>query len=247
MAWLAAQGDSLPDEAFVMAREQVFAIVSGDVKERVRLGTPLLSQTRDSSLALLFAWGHRLGLPGTRLVAQRLGFSPHPSDSRAIETAGFKIEFDSLYTLVAEADGWMVRFPHYFMIGTASRQPLSDGRETSVAVLSTLFAKDSTERPGASQATILLVSARGSAADFAGFWLAQLGLSPSDTAVSASPSAVRTYRGRDGSSRMNKELVVFEPPGRAILAAYFGLDGTFETNYPHFLDLLRTLRIGPVQ
>lgn len=247
MAWLGAQGHTLPEEGVVVAREHLFAIISADVKERARLGTPVLPPTRDSTVALLFQWGHRLGLPGTRLVAQRLGVSPSPADPPALQTTGFTIEFDSLYTLVAEADGWLVRFPHYFMIGTAARQPLGNGQETSVAVLSTLFAQDSTVRPGASQATILLVSARGSTAELAAFWLAQLGLSPSDTVVSPSTSAVRAYRGRDASSKMTKELVVFAPSGRAVLAAYVGLDGTFETNYPHFVDLLRTLRIRPVE
>jgi hypothetical protein len=243
MAWLKAQAGSLPQEGVVAAREQLFAIISADAKRRVRSGAPAFPRGADTVMAQLYEWSHRLGHPGSRLVAQRLGFSPGAGDPTSIETPGFDIAFDSLYTVVAEADGWTVRFPHYFMIGTATRQTPRNGKETSVLMLSTLFAKDSSTRPGASQATIIILSARATAPEMTAFWLEQLGMSPSDTAAKLSPSAVRTYRGRDNDARMTKELVVFAPPGRAILAAYIGLDGTFETNHPHFLDLLRTLRV----
>lgn len=247
MSWLSSQASALPEDGVFAAREQPFAIIAADAKRRVRSGAPTLPPSPDSLVAQLYEWGHRLGLPGSRLVAQRLGFAPSSGDPKPIETPGIRILFDSMYTVVGEADGWMVRFPHYFMIGTASRQLLGNGAETSVVVLSTLFAKDSTVRPGASQATIMLLSASVPAPEMTAFWLQQLGIAPSDTAVNTSRSAVRTYQARDAQARMSKEMVVFSPAGRTILAVYVGNDGTYETNRPHFLDLLNTLRIRSAQ
>ncbi len=242
--WLEQNARTLPEEGIVAAREQIFAIVSADAKRRANAGTPVLPIGTDTSIARLYEWAHHLGLPGARLVALRLGSAPNATDPRSIDTPGFTIAFDSLYTLTADADGWRVRFPHYFMIAVAQRQRMNDGLETSIAMLSTLFAKDSTRDPGASQATILLVSAPVPAPQLAASWLEQLGMGSGDTIPNHSPGAVRTYRARNAVSRMVRELVVMAPPGRAIVVAYIGLDGTFETNRPHFLNLLATLRVS---
>ena len=245
MSWLGTRANTLSEDGVSAAREQLFAIIAAAVKQRVRSGSPALAPSPDSLVAQLYEWGHRLGLPGARLVALRLGYSPRPSDPAPLETPGISIRFDSMYTVVGEADGWMVRFPHYFMIGTASRQLLGNGAETGILVLSTLFAKDATARPGASQATIMLLSAGVPAPEMTAFWLQQLGMTPGDTVANTAHAAVRTYRARDSKTRMTKEMVVFAPAGRTILAVYAGNDGTYETNRPHFLDLLNSLRIRP--
>jgi hypothetical protein len=243
--WLYS-ADSLSESRRVAAREHLFALISEDAKMRVRAGRPPFPQEGDTALAGLFVVGHELGVPGAGLVAAALDAGIATRPLAPIAMPGFTLSFDSLYTLVAEADGWMIRFPHYFMIGTATRQLMANGAESSIAVLSTLFAKHAgDDDPGASQATILIVSARTPPAEMAAFWLGQVGLQPTETAAAPTPAAVRAYRGLDAATGMARELVVFAPPGRTVLILYIGREGTHAANRPHFLNLLNTLRVRP--
>lgn len=128
------------------------------------------------------------------------------------------------------------------MIGPTSRQVYANGVETSAVIVSTSLARDSTVAPGASQATIL-VSGRAPAPELTAFWLVQLGISPTGAIPPAHPGAIAAYRDHDSVSRLRKEAVVLAPDDRTIVAFYVGLDGTFEANRPHLIDLLRTLRV----
>ncbi|HEX3160287.1 MAG TPA: hypothetical protein VHQ45_17335 [Gemmatimonadaceae bacterium] len=244
-AWLYS-ADSLSENELVAAREHLFAIISEDAKTRARAGRPPFPPEGDTALAGLFALGHELGLPGAGLVAAALDAGVAARPLAPIATPGFTLHFDSLYTLTADANGWMIRFPHYFMIGTATRQRMANGSESSIAVLSTLFAKHATaDALGASQATVLIVSAPTPAAELAAFWLAQVGLQPTETTSVPTPSALGAYRGLDAATGMVRELVVFAPAGRTVLFLYIGREGTHEANRPHFLNLLETLRVRP--
>ena len=237
--WLQQQS-ALSAEQLPGVRERLYAYISADARQRAASGRELIPVPGDSLLQDLFNWADRLGVPGSALVAQKLDGSR--SDS-AQTSPGFTISFDSLYTLVAVEEGWRIRLPYYFMIGATTRQTLANGVETSVAIISTLFAQDSTEIPGASQATIFIVSALTSPAELTAFWLGQLSIQPTETMPTPTRSALRAYRARDAAIRMTKELVVFAPAGRTILFMYVGRDGTYEANRPHFIDVLNTLMV----
>ena len=230
-----------------MLREHLYAIISADAKARVDHGEPPYPQDGDTTLAEKFEWAGLMGLPGAGQVAAALrGTSAAPDES--IETPGFEIRFDSAYTLVSRQDGWAVRFPHYFMIGAAVRQPMTNEVEGSIAMISTLFAAHTpnpADELGASQATLLVMSAAWDPAEMTAYWLDQFGLSPNDTVDVPDPSAIGAYRGRAESVRMNMEFAVFAPSGRTIVVGYMGVDGTYESNRPHYLNLLRTLRVRP--
>jgi hypothetical protein len=139
----------------------------------------------------------------------------------------------------------MVRFPYYFMPGMLARQKLNNGIENDLVMLSTLTAANSASIGGASQATLLFASAQTpNLADFTVFWLGQLQVAPSDTAPKPVPQAMRNYRRFDPASGLWKEVAVFEIPSGSLIVAYIGLDGAYQTNRPHFLDLLASLRVS---
>jgi len=223
-------------------QQHLFALISADAKRRAAIGEPLLA-AGDSGLGEMYAWAARLGVPGADLVAARLRGASGDSALGASLPASFGLRFDSLYTLVAEDDGWLVRFPHYFMIGPMLRQPARSGAVTTVAVLSTLFAPDSSSAAGAAPATIAIIAAQLPAPEMTSFWLERFGIPPFAVVDAPVPEAARAYRSRSEGDPVINELVVFALPRGTILFVYSGAEGPFEANRAHFVDLIESLRV----
>jgi hypothetical protein len=124
------------------------------------------------------------------------------------------------------------------MPAPAGRQTPNNGVTTEIAVISTLVAPDSGE-PGASQATIFIAAASVSdSLNHVGLWTRQLGVSP---VPPPDPSMTGQWFRSPRGEAMRREVVIRRLPQRVIILAYIGLAGTYESNRPHFLDLLRTL------
>ena len=238
---LSPQGISL-DELRTL-QEHVYAHISADVKRRAAAGEPLLPVERDSTLTDMFAWGRNLGVIGAGVVAAVLSGQAAAGFAQARYPGSFSVRFDSMYTLIAEDDGWLVRFPHYFMIGLAQRQPIDNGVTTTIAVLSTLFADDSSSAAGASQATVAIIAAPQEAAEMAAFWLDRLGVPIYTRVEPPVPGATAAYRVHPEGSPFITEAVVFALPRGTIIFSYVGALGAFEANRPHFVDLMRSLRV----
>jgi hypothetical protein len=220
-------------------QQHLFALISADAKQRAARGEPVLP-ARDAKLAEMYEWGASLGVAGSELVAARLRGRGGDSTLMVELPGSFGLHFDSAYTLIAEDDGWLVRFPHYFMPGPMLRQPLENGAMTTVAVLSTLFANDSS---GASQATIAIIAAQQDPEQMAGFWLNRFGIPSFAVVEPPVADAVRAYRSRHENAPLVNELVVFALPRGTILFVYSGALGTFEANHAHFVDLMQSLRV----
>jgi hypothetical protein len=226
-----------------LLREHLYALIAQVAKERFIRTHATDLPTRDDTLGELFAWAHRLGVPGAIAVARAL--TPDITDSTPLPTPTFDLVFAaSSFSLVAQQGRWMAHFPYYFMIGMATRQHLNNGLDDDVATLSTLTAANALGVGGASQATILLASAQTKdAPTFTAFWLVQLGITLADTAPKLVPQAIRAFRAFDAAANLWKELVVLQIPSGSLIVAYVGLDGTYQANRPHFLDLLGSLRV----
>lgn len=222
-------------------QEHLYALISADAKRRAAAREPVFPQRGDAALAQMFAWGENLGLMGAGQVAARLRGDTARAHARY--PGSFSVSFDSAYTLMAEDDGWLVRFPHYFMIGMAQRQPLENGVTTTLAVLSTLFAADSSTPLGASQATIAIIAAPQNAQEMAAFWLERFDVPPFARVDPPVPHATAAYRMRAENSPFITEIVVFALPRGTVLFAYVGALGTFEANHAHFVDLMESLRV----
>jgi hypothetical protein len=227
-------------------REHLYALVAQAVKQRFASIQATEPPTGDSALAQFFEWADRFGVHGASNVAQAIGTEPAPAVTPQL-TDGFHLTYATpSFSLATDNGKWMVRFPYYFMVGDITRQRLANGIENDVATLSTLTAANSEPRGGASQATILILSAQTpDLPSYVAFWLQQLQVAPTDTVPNPVPQATRTYRRFDTESGLWKEVVALKIPSGSMIVAYIGLDGTYQVNRPHFLDVLRSLRVRP--
>jgi len=242
--WLRTQDTATFNSHAQELREHLYALVGGIVRQRFASAHSIDVPQDDTTLAALFTWADRFGVPGAGEVARAISatapaaMTPDPDD-------GFQLSLSaSAYSLATEHGKWMVRFPYFFMIGATTRQHLANGIDNDVVTLSTLTAANSAAVGGASQATILLLS--GQTADlpsYTAFWLQQLQISPTDTIANPVPQATRSYRHFDAASHLWTELVALRIPSGSLVVVYIGLDGTYQVNRPHFLDLLASLRV----
>ena len=244
VGWLRAQDSSVLNSQAQEIREHLYAIIGAIARRRYASAHTVDLPVGDSTLAQLFTWADKFGVPGAGTVA--LGINPQaPRPLTPDPEDGFQLSFSAPgFSLATNNGKWMVRFPYFFMIGPTTRQHLANGIDNDVVTLSTLTAANSASVGGASQATILLLS--GQTADlpsYTAFWLQQLQLSPADTTANPVPQATRSYRHFDPTSHMWTELVALRIPSGSLVVVYVGLDGTYQTNRPHFLDLLSSLRV----
>ena len=244
LGWLRAHDSSALNSQAQEIREHLYAIIGEIARRRYASAHAVDLPVGDSTLAQLFTWADRFGVPGAGTVA--LAINPQAEKPVTQDPGdGFHLSFSTpAFSLATDNGKWMVRFPYFFMIGPATRQHLANGIDNDVVTLSTLTAANSAAVGGASQATILLLS--GQTADlpsYAAFWLQQLQISPADTTAKPVPQATRTYRHFDAASHLWTELVALKISSGSLVVVYVGLDGTYQTNRPHFLDLLSSLRV----
>ena len=242
--WLELRSSALTPAQAQLVREHLYALISETVKQRFTLTHSGNLPSGDSALAQLFTWAHRLGVPGAGAVATAV----LPGSMNAavpVPTDGFDLAFSApAFSLAAREGRWLVRFPYYFMVGTLTHQHLNNGLDNDVAVLSTLTASNAAPIGGASQATILLASAQTTdLPSYAAFWLGLAGLALQDSMASPVPQAIRAFRKFDAATSIWKELVVFQIPSGSLVVVYSGLDGTYQANRPHYLDVVASLRV----
>jgi hypothetical protein len=244
--WLELNAAKVPPVEQAAVREHVYALISAQVKARVAAGFAAFPRERDSALADLFFWGDRLGVFGAYRVGRALDPErPHLAPSNLVPPA-FEIKADSGYFTLTSSrrPAWSIRFPYYFMLGAVAHQRMGTDLDGDVVVLSTLFAPNDPKIGGASQATVLLVavdSLQGTRA--ATYWLKNLALDTNPAPQSLLSGGI-TYEGYDAALSMRKEMVSLPVPGGILLIAYLGLDGTFEANHPHYLNLLHSIQIN---
>ena len=245
VGWLRTNATSPTEGQAAIFREHLYAILSADARSRFAATRKTLP-VRDSVLAALYDLADRMGLPGGALVAASLFPPLKPATPFTGIDSAFSLAYgDGMFTLTARDRGWRVRFPHYFMIGRIQRQQGAGGAVTDVVNLSTLFAANAPAISGASQGTILLLgSSKPEDAEFVATWMARLGFPPAlDPAESPLPGAPAYYM-RDAATQLRKNLVILRLPQATLVAAYIGLDGTYEVNRPHFVDLLKSLHVA---
>ena len=232
--WL--RTSALSDDENQKARERVYTYVSVLAKRYAGA----FPSAGDTAAISLFRSAASLGVAGADRVLAAL--SSEASKEPAPIAPGLKLSFQPpLFSLASDDSAWVVCFPYYFMPAPAGRQTPNNGVSTEIAVLSTLVAPDSGEA-ASSQATIFIAAAPISdSADHATLWIRQLGVSPVAAPGVSIPG--QWFRSPEAQP-MRREAVIRKLPQRVVILAYIGLPGTFESNRPHFLDLLRTLAPG---
>jgi hypothetical protein len=237
LAWLSRNSSRLTPEQGQRVQERLYVYISEMAKRR-RGSFPNVA---DTAAFELFRVAASIGIVG----ADRLARAVHPDPSKLPAPAripGFELTLRPPVLALASDDGsWSVCYPYYFMTAPAGRQRPHNGVLTEVAVLSTLFAPDSGPM-GSSQATVLLAAAPlADSTRHVRAWLTQLGVSP---APIPREGALGAWYASAASDPMHRLVVVRRLPTRVLVIAYLGYGGTFESNRPHFFDLLSTITHG---
>ena len=244
LRWFREHPGQLDQDQAFEAREQIYAILAADLRQRFTRNGDAGLPAADSATAQLLAEADRLGVYSAFPVASRLGYSRTGPRSQ-VPGVEFDLQLNgALFSLSAIQGRWTVQFPWYFMLWGVHRVEQGDVLPADVVSLSTLTAAHAGLQNGASQATILIVSSEtDDAAAFLARWLATAGVTPRDTVPKVVPNALRSYARVDRPRELRTEMSVFKIPSGSMLIGYFGREGTFQANRQHYLDLLASLRV----
>lgn len=244
--WLNVNSGHLTQQQRQSVREHLHALIDSRVKEMYLRERAILPKGPDPVLAMLYAWGGRLGVFGADQVYARIkgDYSVQPpAGPRAPMGLDISLKGDAL-KVTSGAGRWEVSFPYHFFVFEMQNSTDAEGRRLEAIVVSTGSAPD-VARPGYSQATIAVFSSpETDIIAFANTWTARLGVPPSakEEPVGASPFKSRKHF--DGSTRLRKEVVFIPSAAGSIAVLYAGLDGAYQWNRPHFVDFLDHLKVA---
>jgi len=235
--WLVVNSGKLPNNAYQRVQERLYTYISQLAKDHAGAFPP----ASDTAAFNLFRAAAQIGVPGADRVARAL--YAHP-DRLPVPTPipGFDLAFrPPLFALTSDDSTWGVCFPYYFMAAPGGRQTPANGVSTELVVLSTLVAPDRSPA-GSSQATIFIAAAPvADSLKHVTTWLKQFGVGP---VTSPPESAAGSWFASPAAEPMRRLATIRRLPQRVLVIFYLGQPGTFETNRPHFFNLLATLRDG---
>lgn len=243
--WLNANYTRMSPDQVQGAREHLHALVDARVKELYARDGVLLPKKPDPILAMLYAWAGRLGVFGADAVYPALKGSyvvvpprgPQPPKGLAITLAGDHLVISS------SAGQWQASVPFHFFVFVLSSASVPDSGHTEAAAISTGSAPD-IARPGYSQATLALFFMQG--ADIKSFetdWAERLQIPLESEQTPVGQTKFISRRAFDASTRLHKEVVFIPSRKGSFAVLYSGLDGTYQTNRPHFLSFLQALKL----
>lgn len=243
--WLNANHSRMDPGQTQGAREHLHALIDSRVKELYAKTGMLLPKEPDPILAMLYSWAGRLGVygadpvyaavRGTFLVKPPPG--PQPPDGLAVG-----LQKDML-TIASSAGEWRATVPYHFFIFALNSAPTPDSKLVETVAISTGSAPD-IARPGYSQATIALIFVAGAdPKSFEKEWADRLGVPLRAEPRPVGETRYRSRTAHEAQNRLHKE-VVFVPSRKGSFAIlYSGLDGTYQTNRPHFLNFLEAIQL----
>lgn len=112
------------------------------------------------------------------------------------------------------------------------------GPRTQLVALSTGAAKDKSEA-GRSQATLMFLFSPDKTELLERYWRDQMGIDPE---VEPKALGVRALTSRHvvyEPTKLHKEFTSWSDPSGSFAVVYLGIEGTYESNRPHFIDFVR--------
>ena len=150
-----------------------------------------------------------------------------------------------MFSLSSSAGGWKIAVPFTFFIFDLRNTSEPDGKRTEVAAVSTGSAQD-VAAPGYSQATLAFIFTEGAERKaFEQVWAERFGVPLEVMASAVGVPAFTSRRTYDEKTRLHKEVVFVSSGKGSIAVLYAGLDGTYQSNRPHFLSFLANLEVTP--
>jgi len=244
--FLTENGGVLSQAQAAAVREDLFAHITFRLRRAFAQTGHQYPTPTDSVLAGLFQLASRAGAVGARAVANSM-LPGLVAPEELPRDSGLTLSYEAPeFRLRDERLGWELSFPFYFMISAVSRQTLADGNAYAVVMLSTLDAPNAPPDTASSQATVLVVAAAIPASALAAFWSPRLAVQLSQAPSPSSRADGLYFTGTDSSARLRKELLVLPSGSGAVGIAYIGLEGTFQSNRPHYIEVLHRLRTRAV-
>lgn len=147
-----------------------------------------------------------------------------------------------MLTLESKRGEWTVAIPYYFMIWNLSEFDAKEGPRTQLVSISTA-ASTHEGLDGHSQATLMLLAGPGAdPAEFETYWRAGLGFAGDEPFQELPVSDLKSRRRFDAAANVHSEYTTWQTKSGPILVAYMGMNGTYQSNRPNFIDFLRSLR-----
>jgi len=242
--WLLSEYEGLGPESMKGPREHLYSLIDSWIPVIYERDGAVWPRETDIVLAILFSWSEKLGAYGGHLVHNAL--KPDTVEDlqptmRVPDAFALSLEGD-LLRVRSKAGGWSVAVPYYFMIWNMNAFDAVAGPRTELIAISTGAARHA-GREGHSQATLMLMYGPGARIDeFAPYWSTKLGIEGSESAQVLPIRDLVSRKTLDTATGLRTELVVWQDTSGAFAIAYLGIDGTHQSNRPHFIDFLRAIR-----
>lgn len=194
-------------------------------------------------LLQLYNWGSELGLYGCDLAAS---YFDDDSALSIIESSrpdsSFILTFNyPNYSINSEKNNWSVDFPYYFMISKMYPFRANYGTEVQYIKLSTLYANHLQDDQYSQSTISLIVSPTEDAQTVINFWLKAFKIT-ADSLNEDFELDFQNYYDFDKLISMHKEITFINRGDCVFVLGYLGLDGPYQSNRIHYLDLIKNLK-----
>jgi hypothetical protein len=244
LVWLEANGPKLTREQMAGPREHAYYLIGERIKHIYAESEAILPARRDPVLQSLFMHADNLGVIGGAQIFAALKDPGTPGmPARALPPRAISVTLDGDRLRVSSEKGLSFSVPYYFMIWQAADQQRAEGR-LQLITLSTATARD-VSAAGHSQATLqILFSPDGAAALPAELLRSQLQTGTVDPPAALGLRDLKSQHGFNPATKLHTEMVSWADASGAYLVTYSGMDGTYQSNRPHFIDFLRSVQIS---
>jgi hypothetical protein len=125
--------------------------------------------------------------------------------------------------------------------GAGTLEPGPATMRTEVVVLSTLFASHRKDKRHSQSVVLFAFSPTPEAAAFDAYWLQRLRMDRAQPVKDPVLPQATAYTHFDREERTRKEIHLLHTDSGSYAIAFWGIDGSFQKNRPHYLDFLRNL------
>jgi hypothetical protein len=244
LTWLESNGPTLKREQMPGPREHAYYLIGERIKHIYAAGQTILPTRRDPVLQALFMHAENLGvLGGSQIFAALKDPGTSAMPVRVQPPRGISLTLDGDVLRIRSELGWSFAVPYYFMIWQAGDQQRPEGRRQTI-VFSTGTARD-VSAAGRSQATVMLVfSPDGAGALPSELLRSQLQGSAVDPPAALGIRDVKSEHGFNSATKLHTEIASWTDASGAYLVMFSGMDGTYQSNRPHFIDFLRSVQMA---
>ncbi len=241
--WLNNNYSKLNPQEIRKTREHLYYLLNTYVSELYKRDKVILPKEPDLILQTLFYWSEKLGVFGGSLVYNKVKSEQMEPLSEFKTPQSFILSLEKdLYQLTTESNAWTIKYPYYFMTTRLQNYKASNDMQMQVVVISTGAARDNSP-VGRSQGTLLLAYSPSTQLEaFSNHWLNKFDIKL-DT--KPTPLGIRDLSSQhvyDKKTLLHHEVTSWASETGSYVVMFMGVDGTYQTNRPHYLDFISQLK-----